>query len=83
MTVERAIELILGQAGVLVLLIIILYGGFRGWYVYGWYARELRERNERLEARLDRASRVAESGTGLANRATRLVEDQRTEAANG
>jgi Flp pilus assembly protein TadB len=73
-TLERALELLLGNLGVLVLLLVILFGGFRGWWTWGWYARELRERNERLEARLDRAVGAAESGTGLASRAVRQVE---------
>ena len=79
MTLERALELLLGNLGVLVLLLIILVGGFRGWWTYGWYARELRERNDRLEARLDRAVGAAESGTGLARQAIRQVEGLRDE----
>jgi hypothetical protein len=80
-TIERIVELILGQAGVLILLLVILFGGFRGWYVFGWYAQEMRERNNRLEARLDRALGAAESGTGLANRAIRQAEGRSGERA--
>jgi hypothetical protein len=81
-TVERGLELILGNLGVLILLLVILFGGFKGWWVFGWYARELRNRNERLENRLDQTSRVAERGTGLAHRAADLAE-RRTEAVDG
>lgn len=78
MTFERVIELLLGNLGVLVLLLVILVGGFRGWWVYGWYARELRSRNEKLEDRLERAGKVVETGTGLATRAAQLAEERQT-----
>jgi hypothetical protein len=73
-TIERVVELILGQAGVLILLLVILFGGSRGWWVFGWYAKEQRERINRLERQLERATGVAERGTDAADRATRLVE---------
>lgn len=57
MTTERAIELLLGNLGSLVILLGLLYAGYRGWLVPGWYARELKERNERLEARMTRLER--------------------------
>lgn len=82
MTVERALELILGNLGVLILLLFILIGGFRGWWVYGRYYEEQSRRIERLEARLDRAARVIESGTATADRATRLAE-RRAEGPDG
>jgi hypothetical protein len=75
-TLERALELILGNLGVLVLLLAILVGGFRGWWVYGRYYDEQARRISNLEARLERAARVAESGTVAADRATRLAERQ-------
>lgn len=74
MTIDRALELILGNLGVLVLLLFILFGGFRGWWTWGWYAAEQRDRIKQLEARLDRAMGAAESGTGLASRAIRQAE---------
>lgn len=74
MTVDRVIELIFGQAGVIFVLLLVLWSGFKGYWVWGTYAQELRNRIDRLEARLDRAERVAESGTGLAHRAASLAE---------
>ena len=74
MTIQTVIDGILGQAGVIVLLLVILWSGWRGMWVFGWYARELRERNERLEVRLDRAVGAAESGTGLARQAVWRAE---------
>jgi hypothetical protein len=77
-TVQEVLDAILGQLGVLVLLLVILWAGWKGYWVFGWYARELRDRNEKLERRLDRAVGAAESGTGLATRATRLAEERQT-----
>lgn len=85
MTIERVLELILGNLGVLILLLAILVGGFKGWWVYGRYYEALQkdrqerlaEKNEeikRLERRLERAVGVAETGTVAADRATRVAE---------
>lgn len=79
MTAQQILDAILGQAGVITLLLVILWSGWRGMWVFGWYARELRDRNEKLEARLDRALGAAESGTGLATRAIRQAEGHRDE----
>jgi hypothetical protein len=56
------------------LLALILIGGWKRYWVFGWYAVELRERIVDLEKRLERATRVAETGTAAADRATRVVE---------
>lgn len=74
MTIQQILESLLGQLGLLFALIFIIYGGFRGWWVWGWYAKELRDRIAHLEATLDRAARAAETGTASAERATRLAE---------
>ena len=81
MTFERALELILGNLGVLILLMVILVGGFRGWWVYGRFYNEQSRRIDLLEERIERATRVAESGTAAADRATRVAE-RRTEAVD-
>lgn len=83
MTLERVSDLILGNLGVLVLLLFILYGGSRGWWVFGWYAKELRDRNTILENRLDRALGTGERLAGSADRATRLAEDRQAEVSGG
>lgn len=67
------------DAGTLGVLILIIVGGWRRYYVWGWYEAELRVRIAKLEGQLERATRVAESGTVAADRATRLAE-RRTEA---
>ena len=66
------------DGGTIAVLILIIVGGWKRYYVWGWYADELRERAHQLEQRLERATRVAESGTVAADRATRLAE-RRTE----
>ena len=80
MTIERVLELILGNLGVLFLLMFILVGGFRGWWVYGPLHKEMMrradERAERAELRLDRAVGAAERGAVVADRATRVAERQ-------
>ena len=81
MTFERALELILGNLGVLVLLLIIMVGGFRGWWVYGRFYDAQARQIERLEERLDRALGAAESGTGLARQAIRQAESRSSERA--
>lgn len=62
------------DGGMIALLFLILIGGWKRYWVFGWYAMELRERIVDLEKRLERATRVAETGTAAADRATRVVE---------
>jgi hypothetical protein len=62
------------DGGTIAVLLLIIVGGMRGWYVWKWYADELRDRNRQLESRIERAVGVAESGTVAADRATRLAE---------
>lgn len=62
------------DGGTIAVLLLIIVGGWKRYYVWGWYADELRRRIDDLERRLDRATRVAESGTLAADRATRLAE---------
>lgn len=81
MTFERALELILGNLGTLVLLLFILIGGFRGWWVYGRFYDDQTKRIERLEQRVDRTLGAGERIAGTADRATRLAEGARTEGS--
>lgn len=62
------------DGGMLALLFLILIGGWKRYWVFGWYAEELRARIVDLEQRIERATRVAESGTAAADRATRVAE---------
>lgn len=74
MTFQQVIDGILGNLGVLVLLLVILYGGYKRWWVFGWYATELKARNERLENRIDKISGAAKSVTTLAETVTSVAE---------
>ena len=69
------------DGGMVALLFLIILGGWRRYWVFGWYAEEQAERIKQLENRLERATRVAESGTAAADRATRVAE-RRIEAVN-
>jgi hypothetical protein len=62
------------DAGTLGVLVLIIVGGWKRYYVWGWYADEQSKRIAELESRLERATRVAESGTAAADRATRVAE---------
>jgi len=71
----------LRDGGMIAVLFLILVGGWRRYWVFGWYAEELSKRINQLEDRLERATRVAESGTAAADRATRVAE-RRSEAGD-
>ena len=80
MTIQDVYNAILGQFGTIVLLLVILWAGWKRIWVFGSYytemQKELRQQITVLERRLERTEKVAEYGTGLASRATRLVETQ-------
>lgn len=71
-TLESILDLILGNLGTLVILLVILYGGYKKWWVFGWYSTELSKRIDKLEARLDK---VSKEDTGLTDRVVTLVEE--------
>lgn len=52
MSTEQAISYALGPFGTLFLVIIILVTGYKKFWVFGWYAKELHERNILLEQQL-------------------------------
>lgn len=82
MTIQDILDAILGQAGVIVLLLIILWAGWKRYWVFGSYYTEMREqlqtqiRDERKEAkeRYERALTTAETSTVQAARAIQRVE---------
>lgn len=53
--------------GIIGLLLAVLIGGARRWWVFGWYAERLEAENAELKAQLDR-------GVSLAERATKVAE---------
>lgn len=60
----------LQRAGTLGLLILIVVGGARGVWVYGWYAAELRARIERLEQQRDEALHKADRAVNVVDKVT-------------
>lgn len=79
MSVEQVLDAILGNLGTLVTLIIILYGGYKRWWVFGWYAQELKASNTRLENRLDDMAREARTVTSIAEKTTTALTEKSTE----
>jgi hypothetical protein len=67
------------DGGTLVVLFLIIVGGWKQYWHFGWYADEQRKRITKLEGQLDRAVGAAESGTGLATRAIRQAEGRQGE----
>ena len=65
------------DGGMIALLLLVIVGGHKGYWVFGWYAAELRARIEKLETALERATRAAEKSSDQADRATRHLVDPR------
>lgn len=70
MTLEDLFQQLLGPVGLLVFCLILLWAGHKKYWVWGWYAQELHDRNLQLEHRLDRATNTADKSTQLAVHAT-------------
>jgi hypothetical protein len=64
------------DGGTIAVLLLIIIGGHKRYWMFGWYADELQARINKLESQLERATRAAEHGTVAADRATRLAERQ-------
>jgi hypothetical protein len=60
-SVDQLISFLLGPFGTLVLVLLIIYTGYKKMWVFGWYATELSKRNERLENRIDDISGTSKS----------------------
>lgn len=71
MTLESIKDAILGNLGAVFLLVFILWAGWKKYWVFGWYAKELLDRNDKMEKRLDRSVGAAESATKLAQQHTK------------
>ena len=57
---DSVLTLLLGPAGVTVLVLLIIFGGWKKWWVFGWQYKDMEaEKNEWKEAAL-RGTRVAE-----------------------
>lgn len=64
---DEILNLLLGPFGTLVLSLLILFGGWKRWWVFGWHYREtVEEKNEWKEAAL--------RGTAIAERVVTIHE---------
>lgn len=64
------LDTLLGPAGALVFAILVLYGGWRKWWVFGWQYREAISEKEEWK-------RAALEGTRVASKAVDLAHDKR------
>lgn len=62
------LQFLLGPFGTLVLAFVIIITGYKGLWVFGWYAKELRDRNKRLEDKLDNANTATQKVTSIAEK---------------
>lgn len=64
---DPILQLLLGPAGTLVFALVVLVGGWRKWWVYGWRYRELSEEKNEWK-------RLALRGTKMAERVVNVAE---------
>lgn len=74
MTIQQIVDGLLGQWGTLFLCLVILWSGYKRYWVWGWYATELKQRNEKTEKRLEDVLYAADNATGFAQKATSMAE---------
>lgn len=61
--IDDLLQILLGPFGTLVLSLLILFGGWKRWWVFGWHYSEVaKERDEWKEAAL-RGTKIAETVT--------------------
>jgi len=54
------------KASVVVILILIIYGGYRRWWVFGWHYKELQDRFRKMENEKNAWRRTALHGAKIA-----------------
>jgi hypothetical protein len=64
---EQFLSLLLGPAGVTVLTLLLLFGGWKKWWVFGWYAKD-------KEAEAAEWKAIALRGTAVAERVAKIAE---------
>lgn len=65
---DEILSLLLGPFGTLVLSLVILFGGWKRWWVFGWHYRETVDEKNEWKA-------IAMRGTQLAEKAVTLKEN--------
>lgn len=69
----------LSQGGVLGLLIIMVYGGYKKWWVFGWIYQQSEDRTSKAEKERDDWRDLALHGTNLAEQTVDLFRRSRKE----
>lgn len=64
---DHVLTLLLGPGGVTVLTLLILFGGWKKWWVFGWYAKD-------KERELAEWKAIALRGTTVAERVAKIAE---------
>jgi acyl carrier protein phosphodiesterase len=72
-----SISRLVGDGGWLVVLLLLLYGLHKGWWASGREVRALRSALEQERRRSERLERLAFSGTELAERAEKILKEER------
>lgn len=75
MTISELLN-ILRDAGIIGLLVVVLAGGFRKWWVWGWTYTDLVEDKRRVEQERDDWRQLALHGTSLAEQTVHLFRDR-------
>lgn len=68
----------ISQGGVLGLLTLILFGGYKRWWVFGWLYKEAQDRTIKAEKEKDDWRDIALHGTSLAEQTVDLFRRSRT-----
>lgn len=67
----------ISQGGVLGILVIILLGGYRKWWVFGWQYKESEQRTSKAEHERDDWRDIALHGTNIAEQTVDLFRRSR------
>lgn len=62
---DEILRLLLGPAGTLVLALVILFGGWKRWWVFGWHYRETVDEKNEWKAMALRGTSLAENVVAL------------------
>jgi hypothetical protein len=78
LSLQEALKYV-SQAGVLGFLIIVLYGGYKKWWVFGWLYRESEARTVKTEKERDDWRDIALHGSTIAEKTVDLFKRSRKE----
>jgi hypothetical protein len=68
----------ISSVGVVGILVVAMYGGYKKWWVFGWNYRESEERTQKAEKERDDWRDLALHGTNLAEQTVDLFRRSRT-----